>query len=169
MPTNLATAAILDAVVAQIRAKWGNPPNLGSGPATVHQTGALRTFAAPADLGALLPAIIVYPQAANTVAPADLGHSEFRFDFRARVLYAREFVPGGDVERTFYTEVDKLAQTFLDDVSLGEPVISDGQVLWAITEVVEPWAAEAEALVGEERGDILVGAVTVLVSYDTRR
>jgi hypothetical protein len=167
-PTAIRTPEVVEAVVQRFRTVWTEPGGATFG-LKVIQAGGLSKLAADENYLNNLPALIGVPDRAGEIQLASAGGEVFRIVHFVRLLYARKFDPSGTTEKALWTDLDKIAQTYLDDLSLGGAALTGATIDFANAVAIEHYPPEQDVLAQLGRADILLGAVVVRIQTWTQR
>lgn len=168
MATAIRTKEILDGIAQRVRDVHAEPGGATFGFKLI-QSGGLELLAAREDLTQDLPALIIVPDRTLEILPRTASADAFEFEHFARALFLQKFDASANVEALFWSKVDSLAQTFLDETTLGGLVLTNAQIAWGLTHAVDFRPEEREVLAANGKNDIFIAAVIVRTRVWTQK
>ncbi|HOX22172.1 MAG TPA: hypothetical protein PLL10_01805 [Elusimicrobiales bacterium] len=129
--------------------------------------GDLDFFPALENLADNTPAVLVKPAPSTTLERITIGQT-YKIVYNFRILFLKTFGPNEEVIRLKTIETDKLAELFIDNVSLGDFTITNGQVTRTNLTTIE-WSPPEDAIVASLNANITASALVFTVETTSRK
>ncbi|HOX22659.1 MAG TPA: hypothetical protein PLL10_04280 [Elusimicrobiales bacterium] len=129
--------------------------------------GDLDFFPALENLADNTPAVLVKPAPTTTLERITIGQT-YKIVYNFRILFLKTFNPNEEVIRLKTIETDKLAELFIDNVSLGDFAIANGQVTRTNLTAIE-WSPPEDTIVASINAHITASALIFTVETTSRK
>lgn len=160
---------ILDRMISLIDTALAPAQPTGLGLKTIAK-GDISFFASPdaaAAFAAELPAVYIKPDPVTELRFRAVG-KEYQATYRFRLVYVRQFTTTEKVIEEKIKDVQRLAETLIDNITLNDLPLSNAQVVLSLPSAIE-WEPPEDVLVSSVNLWMVAAAIVFEVRVLTRR